>query len=57
MKIISWNIRGCGSPRKWKILNRKIRQETPDILFLQETKCSIGGLEKIRTKFGKVVIS
>ena len=53
MKIISWNIRGRGNPKKWKTLNRKIRQETPDILFLQETKCSSGGLEKIKDKIWK----
>ena len=50
MKIISWNIRGCGNPRKWKTLNRKIRQETLDIIFLQETKCNLRGLEKIKEK-------
>ena len=53
MKIISWNIRGCDNPRKWKTLNRKIRQENPDILFLQETKCCLEGLEKIRDKIWK----
>ena len=53
MKLISWNIRGCSNPRKWKKLNRKIRQENPDILFLQETKCSLEGLEKIRDKILK----
>ena len=53
MKIISWNIRGCGNPRKWKTLNRKISQENPDILFLQETKCYLKGLEKIRDKIWK----
>ena len=53
MKIISWNIKGCGNPRKWRTLNRKINQENPDILFLQETKCSFEGLEKIRSKIWK----
>ena len=53
MKIISWNIRGCGNPKNWKTLNRKIRQENPDILFVQETKCSLEGLEKIRDKIWK----
>ena len=53
MKIISLNIRGCGNPRKWKMLNKKIRQETLDILFLQETKCNVGGLEKIKEIFLK----
>ena len=53
MKLISWNIRGCGNPRKWRTLNRKIKQEYSDILFLQETKCSFEGLEKIRSKIWK----
>ena len=53
MKLISWNIRGCGNPRKWKSLNRKIGQESLDILFLQETKCSYGGLENIKDKIWK----
>ena len=53
MKLISWNIRGCGNPRKWKTLNCKIRQENTDILFLQETKCNFGGLDKIKDKIWK----
>ena len=53
MNLISWNIRGCSNPRKWKTQNRKIRQENVDILFLQETKCSLEGLEKIRVKIWK----
>ena len=43
----------CGNPRKWKMLNRKIKQKSPDILFLQETKCCYGGLEKIKDKVWK----
>ena len=35
------------------MLNQKIKQETRDILFLQETKCSFGGLEKIKDKIWK----
>ena len=53
MKLISWNIRGCGNPRKWKTLNRKIKQENLDILFLQEMKCSSEGLDKINSKIWK----
>ena len=53
MKVISWIIRGCSNPRKWKMLNRKIRQKSPDILFLQETKCCYGVLEKIKDKIWK----
>ena len=53
MKLISWNIRGCSNPRKWKALNRKLKQESPDILFLQETKFSFGILLKIKDRIWK----
>ena len=53
MKIISWNIRGCNHPRKWKTLARNIKQEKPDILFLQETKCNSELMEKIRDRIWK----
>ena len=53
MKLIFWNIKGCSNPRKGKTLNRKIKQENPNIMFLQETKCSFEGLEKIRDKIWK----
>ena len=53
MKLISWNIRGCGNLGKWKTLNCKIRQENLDILFLQETKYSSGGLDKIKEQIWK----
>ena len=53
MKLISWNIRGCSNPKKWKTIKKKIKQENLDILFLQETKCSLEGLEKIRDKIWK----
>ena len=50
MKIISWNIRGCKSPLKIRILKRKIEVEQPWIIFLQETKCSGEELEKVARK-------
>ena len=50
MKIISWNIRGCNSPLKTRILKRKIEVEQPWIILLQETKCSGEVLEKIARK-------
>ena len=53
MKIISWNIRGCNHPRKWKNLARKIKQERLDIIFLQETKCSSEGMGKFRENIWK----
>ena len=53
MKVISWNIRGCGNPRKWKTLDRKIKQQSADILFIQEMKCSSEGMDKISSKILK----
>ena len=53
MKVISWNIRGCGKSRKWKTIDRKIKQESPDILFIQEMKCSSEGMDKISSKIWK----
>ena len=53
MKIVSWNIRGCNNPRKWKTLPRKINQEISDIIFLEETKCNTEGMEIIRDKIWK----
>ena len=53
MKLISWNIRGCSNRRKWKTLNRKVMHEKTYILFLQETKCILEGLEKIKNRIWK----
>ena len=53
MKIVSWNIRGCNHPRKTRTLTRKIKQEQPDILVLQETKCSFESMQKIWQKISK----
>ena len=47
MKIGTWNIRGCNHPRKTRTLARKIKEEKPYILFLQETKCSFESIQKI----------
>jgi exonuclease III len=40
MKTISWNIRGLNGRSKQRILRECIKTENPDILLLQETKCS-----------------
>ena len=53
MKIVSWNIRGCNHPRNIKTLARNIKQERPDVLFLQETKCSFEAMKKLRQKIWK----
>lgn len=53
MKLLSWNIRGCNSPIKKKLLKRKIQMESPTILFLQETKCSSEEMEILGKRFSK----
>jgi exonuclease III len=40
MKIITWNIRGLNDRSKQRILRDCIKEESPDILMLQETKCA-----------------
>eukprot|EP00253_Pinus_taeda_P029208 PITA_29208 len=45
MKLTTWNIRGLGSRRKQWNLSNKIKEEKLDMVFIQETKCS---MEKIR---------
>jgi len=40
MKIISWNIRGLNGRSKQKMLRDLILAEKPDIVLLQETKCT-----------------
>ena len=40
MKILSWNCRGLNRPATVHTLRRLIRDQSPDILFLSETKIS-----------------
>jgi exonuclease III len=40
MKIITWNIRGLNDRSKQRILRDCVKEESPDILMLQETKCA-----------------
>ena len=47
MNIISWNIRGCNHARKIKTMERRLKKEKIDILFLQETKCKSETFDKL----------
>ena len=53
MKIISWNARGLSSRAKHRILKRKIQKYKPDIMFLQETKCSSPNISNLCRKLGR----
>ena len=51
IKFTSWNIRGLGSKRKQRILSNRMKQEAPDMIFIQETKCSIQKIKEIHSKW------
>lgn len=51
MKFTSWNIRGLGSKRKQRMLSFRMKQDTPDIIFIQETKSSIQKIKAIHSKW------
>jgi exonuclease III len=40
MKILSWNCRGLSKPAVVQTMRRLIRDQSPDVLFLSETKIS-----------------
>ena len=50
MKLTSWNIRGLGSKRKQNNLNTRMKEETPDMIFIQETKCLVEKIREIHNK-------
>jgi exonuclease III len=47
MKIISWNIRGLNGRSKQKMLRDLIFAEKPDIMLLQETKCTTEDIDRL----------
>lgn len=51
MKFTTWNIRGLGSKRKQRMMNNRMKQAAPYIIFVQETKCSIQKLRQIHSKW------
>ena len=53
MNLLSWNIRGCSAPSKKILLKKKIREEKPLVIFIQETKCSEESFKSIASKIWK----
>jgi len=51
MKFTSWNIGGLGYKRKQRLISNRLKQTTPDVIFIQETKCSIHKLKEIHSKW------
>lgn len=53
MKILSWNAKVLYSQTKQHHLKKKVQKEQPDIVFMQETKCSSSMIFNISKKLGK----
>eukprot|EP00253_Pinus_taeda_P014299 PITA_14299 len=51
MKLTTWNIRGLGSRRKQRNLSNRIKEEKPDMVFIQETKCLMEKIREIHNKW------
>ena len=50
MIILSWNVRGLNSGPRQKAVHELVRRHSPNILFLQETKLSVDGMQGLRTR-------
>lgn len=51
MKLTTWNIRGLGSKRKQRNISNRMKVEKPDMIFIQETKCSLEKIREIHSKW------
>ena len=51
MKLTTWNIRGLGSKRKQRNLSNRMKEEKPNLVFIQETKCSLDKIRQIHSKW------
>lgn len=49
MNTISWNVRGLGNPRTFRIIKDLVQSRSPQILFLCETKCDVKITERVKT--------
>jgi len=51
MNFTSWNITGIGSKRKQRLPSNWMKQAALDVIFIQETKCSIKKMKEIHSKW------
>jgi len=51
MKLTTWNIKGLGSKKKQRNLKSGMKEEKPDMIFIQETKCSVEKIREIHSKW------
>ena len=47
MKVLSWNIRGLNSKGKQRNLKKKLQEEKPQVMLIQETKVTGHKLEEV----------
>ncbi|GMI96865.1 hypothetical protein HRI_003355800 [Hibiscus trionum] len=52
MKTVSWNVRGLGSPHVVRRVGATLREFSPALIFLIETKLHSSKMERVRRKFG-----
>ncbi|KAL5836959.1 hypothetical protein ACOSQ3_014128 [Xanthoceras sorbifolium] len=50
--IICWNVRGLGSPRAFLALRKVIRKQSPNLVFLSETRLKGEWAAKIKVQLG-----
>ncbi|XP_042974832.1 uncharacterized protein LOC122306468 [Carya illinoinensis] len=52
MKILAWNCRGLGNPRTVRYLNLLVKEKSPTMIFLMETKCMKVRIEEVCNMLG-----
>ncbi|XP_060968323.1 uncharacterized protein LOC115710989 [Cannabis sativa] len=48
MNILSWNARGLGNPKAFRHLKLLVRQQSPQVLFLMETRLGSNAISRFR---------
>lgn len=51
MKVISWNVNGLRSIAEKRALEDLVREHSPDLLFLQELKCSEDQVDQVTSRY------
>jgi len=51
MRFTSWNIKGLGSKGKQILLSNRMKQAALDVIFIQETRCSIQKIKEIHSQW------
>ncbi|KAL5805657.1 hypothetical protein ACOSQ4_028390 [Xanthoceras sorbifolium] len=52
MSILCWNVRGLGSPRAFLALRKVIRKQSPNLVFLSETKLKGDWAARVKVQLG-----